>query len=159
MLNNESRNGIFTYMPIFRGGASGATMTLWCLFTAVFLASQVARGQRLTGQVRIEVKDPSGAAVAAAGKLENLSAGTVQQFETDAEGMHSFTGLPLGRYRLEVNATGFATQVSTLNVQSAAPISRTINLSLSAQTVQVEVVGSTPLAGSKPPLPVQRCRS
>src|SRR5262245_50341165 len=144
MLNRTSRKGIFTYMVIFRGASARAT-TVLSLLAAVFSAIQPVQGQRATGQVRIEVKDPSGSAVAAAGKLESLSAGTVQRFETDAEGTHLFKELPLGRYRLEVNATGFATLTTTLDVQSAALVSRTINLTLSAQTVQVDVVGSTPL--------------
>jgi outer membrane receptor protein involved in Fe transport len=135
-------------------------MALWCLLAAGLSAVQPAHCQRPTGQARIEVKDPSGAAVAAAGKLENLSSGNVQRFETDPQGMRSFAGLPLGRYRLEVSAGGFATQVITLDLQSAALVSRTITLAMSAQTVQVDVVGATPLGGSslsatEIPLPVQ----
>src|SRR5262245_47327904 len=136
MLNSVRRNGIFQYMTPFRGRASRATTVLSCLLVASFVALPPAQGQRPRGQVRIEVKDPSGAAMAAAGKLENLSTGTVQRFETDTQGVHSFTGLPLGRYRVEVNAPGFATRVATLDVQSAEAISRTISLTLSAQTVQ-----------------------
>ena len=142
------------------GGAAWAPKAAWCLVAAVLSAIQPAQGQRLTAQVRIEVKDPSGAAVTARGRLKNLAAGTVQSFETDAQGVRLFTNLPPGRYRLDVTAAGFAAWTTTLNVQPSAPVTRTINLSLSAQAVQVDVVGTTPIVGSslsatEIPLPVQ----
>ena len=98
--------------------------------------------------------------MAASGKLESLSTGNIRRFETDPQGVYSFSGLPLGRYRLEVTAAGFAVQTTTVDLQSPAAMSRIINLTLSAQTVQVDVVGATPLAGSslsatEIPLPVQ----
>ncbi|MDZ4797143.1 MAG: TonB-dependent receptor [Bryobacteraceae bacterium] len=147
-------------MTTSRGSVRRASGVVWCLLVAGFLALQPAEAQHPVGQVRIEVKDPSGAVVVAAGKLENLSAGTVQRFATDAEGIYSFTGLLPGRYRLAVTATGFATRTTTLDVQSEAPMTRTINLSLGAQTAQVDVVGTTPLPGSnlsalETPLPVK----
>src|ERR1043165_1753077 len=120
-------------MTVFRG-----TVGLWCL-----LATSLAAFQRPAGQVQIEVRDPSGAAVSASGRLESLSAGTVQRFEADAQGMHTFTRLPLGRYRLEVARAGFAASVTTLDLRSAAPMTTTIHLALSGQTVQVDVVGAT----------------
>ncbi len=133
-------------------------MLVLCLCAAV--THQPALAQRPLGQVRIEVKDPSGAAVAAFGRLDDLSSGTVRRFETSAEGTYTFGGLLLGRYRLEVNAAGFATRVMTVDIQSTAPITRIVSLSLSAQTTQVDVVSATPLAGGslsavETPLPVQ----
>ena len=86
--------------------------------------------------------------MSASGKLENLSTGTVQGFQTDAQGAHAFTGLSYGRYRLEVTAQGFAAQSVALDVQSTEPVSRTVTLSLSAQAFRVDVVGATPLAGT-----------
>ncbi|MEO8592389.1 MAG: TonB-dependent receptor [Candidatus Solibacter sp.] len=116
--------------------------------------------QRTSSDVRIEVKDPSGAPVAATGKLENLFTGMVQQFETDAQGRHTFPALAAGRYRLEVTAPGFATQSIALDARPASPISRTVTLALSTQATQLLVVGATPLAGTslsptEVPLPVQ----
>ena len=98
--------------------------------------------------------------MAASGKLENVSTGTVQGFQTDTQGAHAFTSLAYGRYRLEVTASGFAARTVSVDVQSTEPVSRTVTLSLSAQAFRVDVVGATPLAGTdlsqvEIPLPVQ----
>ena len=147
-------------MLLSPGGSLRALTRFGYAILAFFFALPHAIAQRPSGELRIEVKDPSGLAVAASGKLENIATGTVQGFQTDAQGTHAFTGLMLGRYRLEVTAPGFALQSVSLNLQSTEPISRTVTLSLSAQAFRVEVVGATPLAGTdlsqqEIPLPVQ----
>ena len=55
------------------------------------------QAQGPTGEIRVEIKDPSGAAMQAAGKLGTRS------FETDAQGVFTFSNLAPGRYRLEVS--------------------------------------------------------
>ena len=82
--------------------------------------------QRPTGEIRLQVKDPSGAAMEASGKLRNLASGVVRSFQTDAQGKYAFLSLPYGRYRLEVSRSGFTTQTLPVNVQSAAPIARKV---------------------------------
>src|ERR1035438_5918173 len=94
-----------------------------------------------TGEIRLSVTDPSGAAMEASGELEG------HPFQTDARGRYSFTSLPFGRYHLEVSKDGFATQSVLIDVSSDAPIVRTITLALSTPTVKVEVVETTPLPG------------
>src|SRR5687767_10376971 len=101
---------------------------LWCILFAFS-----AQGQDPAGSIRITVKDPSGAAVAATGKLEGVSSGTVQAFVTDSGGEYSFTSLAYGRYRVQVTAAGFARQSVALEVASAEPVVRTVKLALSAQ--------------------------
>jgi outer membrane receptor protein involved in Fe transport len=146
-------------MVSFRG-VSGVFLVFRCLLAVGLTALQPLSGQHSTGEVRIEVKDPSGAAVAATGKLENLFTRRVQRFETDAQGLHTFTGLAPGRYRLELTAPGFASQSIVIDALAATSVSRTVTLALSTQAVQVVVVGATPLAGTgltptEIPLPVQ----
>jgi outer membrane receptor protein involved in Fe transport len=146
-------------MRFFRGALSWRAVLL-CRLLAALLSSESAYAQRTTGEVRIAVKDPAGAAVVASGRLENVSAGTAQRFETDAQGAHTFSGLPLGRYRLDVTAPGFAAQSTAIDIRGASPLTRTIHLGLSAQAFRVDVVGATPVGGSgltstEIPLPVQ----
>jgi len=100
-----------------------------------------------TGQIQIEVKDPSGATAVASGTLARLSAGVVQSYETDAQGRYSFPGLPLGRYRLEVVASGFGTQALLVDVDSDTPIVLPVTLSVGSETTRVDVIASTPLPG------------
>ncbi len=122
----------------------GAILFLLALATtAKWLAAQ-----DLTGEIQLQVKDSSGAAMEASGTLRNL-AGVVQRgFQTDAHGMYRFSGLAFGKYRLEVSKTGFATQSLLIEVKSATVISRSITMTLGAQSTRVDVVATTPLVGT-----------
>jgi outer membrane receptor protein involved in Fe transport len=121
---------------------------------AVLLFAALAlRGQSPQGEIRVQVKDPSGAAMRAAGKLESVAKGAPQQsaprsFQTDALGAYTLGNLPYGRYRLEISKDGFVTESLQVDVQSAAPISRTITMALSGQAAKVDVISATPLAGT-----------
>jgi outer membrane receptor protein involved in Fe transport len=104
--------------------------------------------QSLAGEIRLEVKDPSGAAMQVSGRLENLRTGTSRSFQTGSNGKFTLGGLSFGRYRLEVSGPGFATRSLLVDVQSNNPISRTITMALGVESARVDVVASTPLAGS-----------
>src|SRR5580658_1970119 len=113
------------------------------LFTALTLHAQSG-----AGEIRVQVKDPSGAAMEASGKLESLAPRMQRNFQTDALGTYTLGNLPYGRYRLEISKTGFITQSVLIDVKSATPISRTLKLALASQTSKVDVVSATPLAGT-----------
>lgn len=106
------------------------------------------RGQTLTGEIRVQVKDPSGAGMQASGRIENAAAGVRRIFETNSQGDYTLTGLPGGRYRLEISRTGFAPQSLQVEVRPGRPVSRTITLTLASQTFKTDVVSETPLAGT-----------
>lgn len=110
-----------------------------------------------TGEIRLEVKDASGAGVAAAGKL--AGGGTVRTFETDARGVYRIANLTQGRYRLELSRSGFTTQSVVIDVADR-PVEQKVTMPLSAQAFRVDVVANTPLAGvglslDEIPAPVQ----
>jgi outer membrane receptor protein involved in Fe transport len=118
-------------------------------FLAVLLfAALTLRAQNPSGEIRVQVKDPSGAAMQASGKLEGSTPGTQRSFQTDALGTYTLENLPYGRYRLEISKDGFVTQSVQINVQSATPVSRTLTMALSGQAAKVDVVSVTPLAGT-----------
>jgi len=98
--------------------------------------------QPQTGAIHLEVKDPSGAALQASGKLGDRS------FQTDAQGVYDFGNLPFGHYRIAVESTGFATQILQIDVEAAMPILRTVTLQLRSQATSVDVVAVSPLAGT-----------
>ena len=138
-----------------QGLARGAAAV--CL---LLLASLAVQAQVPPGEIRGEVKDPSGSPMAASGRLRNLASGAERSFDTDAQGGFDLANLPYGRYRLEVLKSGFATQSVLIDVQTPAPIARTIKLALAAQTSRVDVVATTPLPGvdlpvDEIPAPVQ----
>ena len=99
-----------------------------------------------------EVKDPSGAAMKASGELQGLNNGVSQAFQTDDQGKHTVGSLPYGRYRLEISRDGFATQSMLIEVQSAAPVLRSVAMVLSPQAATVSVIAATPLVGSNLPI-------
>jgi outer membrane receptor protein involved in Fe transport len=97
-------------------------------------------------ELRLQVQDPSGAGMQATGKLQLESAQPIT-FQTDAQGLFQKSGLPPGRYRVEISKSGFATSVTQLTLD-ATPVSQTITLALSSSAFAVDVVATTPLPGS-----------
>jgi len=118
------------------------------IFAVLLFAVLTLHGQNPSGEIRVQVKDPSGAAMQASGKLEGMAGGVVRDFQTDTQGVIVLANLPYGRYRLEISKGGFVTQYVQIEVQSAAPISRTLTMTLSSQAAKVDVVSETPLAGT-----------
>ena len=60
------------------------------------------------GEIRLEVKDPSGAVTKASGTLRNLDTRADRTFETDAQGVFDFANLPYSRYQIRISKDGFA---------------------------------------------------
>src|SRR4029077_13755809 len=83
------------------------------------------------------------------GKLQALTVGIEQTFQTDAQGVATLSNLAYGAYRLEVSKEGFVTQSMRMDVESDTPVSRTITMQLGAASTTVDVVATTPLAGSE----------
>ena len=119
---------------------------LSCL--VVMGAATALQAQPPTGEIRLEIKDPSGASVVASGTLRNLAGGAARTFQTDPQGTYRLAGLPFGHYRLEISKTGFATLVVPIDVQSSTPVLRTVNLALASTESKVHVIATTPLAGT-----------
>jgi len=113
-------------------------------FFGVVLGMLQAQGP--SGEIRVEIKDPSGAAMQAAGRLGTRS------FETDAQGVYTFSNLAAGRYRLEVSKEGFVPQSVVIDVAAGTSISRTLTMALASQASRIDVVGATPLPGTSLPL-------
>ena len=113
----------------------------------LWLAAALALSAQPTmSELRVEVKDPSGAPVEADGRLENLGTGLDRRFQT-TKGSYTLEQLPLGRYRLSLSKAGFATQTSTLEIPNSTPVTRSITLSLLAASETITVVAVAPLAG------------
>jgi outer membrane receptor protein involved in Fe transport len=114
---------------------------------AALLCPLFLHGQAASGQIRVEVKDPSGSPMQASGKLENIQSGVVRRFQTDSQGVYTLDSVPYGRYRVELYQKGFATQSVLVDVQTPAPFTSAITMPLSATADKVDVVAPTPLAG------------
>jgi outer membrane receptor protein involved in Fe transport len=124
----------------------------WTLALGFLGALGMLRAQTASGEIRLQVTDPSGFAMEASGKLRNLATGTERNFQINAQGAYDLADLPIGRYRLEVSKAGFRNHSELIDVPSAAPISRTIAMELGTQTSRVDVVAATPLPGIELPI-------
>ena len=131
--------------------SAGAKTRIAFCSLALLGASAALWAQSATGQIRVEVKDPSGAGMEASGRLQSLAAGVDQAFDTDGQGGYAFQSLPYGRYRLEISKNGFATQSILIDLKSGS-VSRTVTMALAAQAQRIDVVGATPLPGTDLPL-------
>src|SRR3984957_19636241 len=105
-------------------------------------------GQAPQGEIRLHVKDSSGAPMQTAGKLESLAGGVARDFQTDSQGNIVLGNLPFGRYRLQISKSGFTTQSVVIDVQSAHPVTRAISMEIGVQAAKVDVISETPLAGT-----------
>src|SRR5277367_5689668 len=119
-----------------------------CLAVLLLLAATILPAQSSNGEIRVQVKDPSGATMEASGILENLGSGVRSSFKTSTGGTYRLGNLPYGRYRLEISRSGFATQSEQIEVRSEKPITRTITMALASQVYKTDVVSATPLAGT-----------
>ncbi len=90
------------------------------------------------------LKDPTGAVISG-GKLTLVNVDTKAQFTTisDARGSYSFPALPVGKYDLTIDATGFKPQKKTnIAIDTDAAVTLDAELSVGEQTETVTVSAS-----------------
>ena len=124
------------------------------------LAAGFSMAQAPTGEIRLEVRDPSGAPMQASGTLESAGSGIRRAFDTNEQGRQVLSGLPFGVYQVHLTRPGFTAQTLQVAVRSATPISRTVTMTVSSRGYRVDVVAATPLPGTdldpnQIPAPVQ----
>src|ERR1700754_2939034 len=119
--------------------ASLATLLLLILFVP-------ARAQS-TATLRGRVVDPHGAVVPGANiTTHNLANGAESVAETDSEGFYQLAALPVGSYRLEVQAAGFRTEViERFIVEVGRSAAQDFQLEVGAVSQSVSVTSDTPL--------------
>jgi len=142
--------------------ASARPRSWFCRTALTLLLVSTAWGQT-NGELKLTVKDPSGRAVDASGRLESISSGASRTFQT-SNGTADLTDLTAGRYRLEITHSGFATWSEAIEVSAGNAVTRDITLSIVASSTKLDVVEATPLAGfdvpaSRIPAPVQSVTS
>jgi Carboxypeptidase regulatory-like domain/TonB dependent receptor len=113
----------------------------------IALFAGAALAQESTGSIAGKVADPSGAAIAGASvTARDVDRGTVWPTTTNQEGVYSFSRLPIGRYEVKVQASGFQTALRTafsLELNQAAKVDLTLTLGQMSQ--QVEVTDAVPV--------------
>lgn len=112
----------------------------FCL-ASLFLAlsPRQAIAQRLRGEVRLEVRDATGAGVAAHGEIMSEGNGFHREFQVAADGHCLLQELPFAVYRLNLNAEGFAPWSEVVEVHSEVPVKLGITLGVAPVTTRVQV--------------------
>src|ERR1700678_3050009 len=89
-----------------------ASAVLAAIALALVLAASPLRAQEVTGAINGTVTDPSGAPmVGATVTATDVARGTTYPAKTNSDGAYYLTQLPIGRYTVKVESTGFQTAV------------------------------------------------
>lgn len=119
---------------------------LFCLLS--LLPAPQAWGQRQTAELRLRVKDPAGAPIAAAVELSSPATETHLTVTAYQDGTYTFKDLPFGSYRLSISHPGFQTSSETIGLGSVLPSSRTVTLAVAPLNTVVEVTADEPLVAA-----------
>lgn len=106
---------------------------------ATAFAGALAFGQ-ITGDLQINVTDPTGAAVPGASvTVRNTDTGTTRNATTDTTGQVRVSQLEIGTYEVKVASPGFANTTQAARVVSGGVSTVSVNLALSSTSEQVVV--------------------
>lgn len=111
----------------------------------------IARAQTVTGSITGEVTDPSGAVLPKAHvTAENIDTGVKTQALTNEAGSYSLRFLPIGHYKLVVEAPGFSSQTVppfTLEINQTVKLNEKLEIGTSS-TVDVNAASAAILNSS-----------
>jgi len=117
----------------------------------VILLAALCLTAQNTANISGTVTDASGAAVAGATvTATNIGNSAKRETKSNPSGQYVFELLPVGEYRIEVNATGFKKFIQTgvvLNIDQSARID--VPLSIGAVTEEITVEGGAPLVNTE----------
>jgi hypothetical protein len=117
----------------------------WAVASAFFLIlSSACFAQSFRGGVAGVVTDPSGASVAGATvRLVGTDTGLSRTAPTGDSGDFAFQDLPLGRYSVTVNQSGFQSlEIQNINVEAGRVFNLQAKLSVASQATSVQVEAS-----------------
>ena len=111
--------------------------------TAAFAGPVLAQSGAIVGEIQGVVRDPSGAAIAGAKvTASNTGNGVVRETTTDPTGVYHLPLLPLGAYKVAVQALGFSKyELSGLSLTAGAIATVDANLKVGAISESVTVTG------------------
>ena len=112
---------------------------------ALLLWSLSVLAQSTTGELRLTVDDPEGSGVKAAVDLVSHGNEYHQTFTTDTRGKLDAKRLPFGIYRVQIVAQGFAAVSDAIEIRSALPLERTIQLKVASVSESVKVTAADTL--------------
>jgi hypothetical protein len=105
----------------------------------LLVAGLSAYGQRVRGELHLEVRDAQGATLAPAAELVSESNQFHLSFVVARDGHFIARNLPFGVYRLGLEAQGFAVWSSLVEIRSEVPLHITATMGLAPVATQVQV--------------------
>ena len=101
--------------------------------------------QSTTGELRLTVTDPAGRALKSTVELVSQGNEYNQAFTTNDQGKLDAKRLPYGIYQLQIAMRGFAGVSERVEIRSALPLNRTIQLKLASVSESVTVTANDTL--------------
>src|SRR6266567_7292708 len=98
-----------------------------------------ATAQQNRGELRIEVRDPQGAALVAQGELVSSGNQFRLDFQVGDDGRYIAKGLAFGVYRVSLTHGGFVPSTQLVEIRSMVPQQLSVTLGLTPVETQVEV--------------------
>lgn len=111
----------------------------------LLLGVRVTNAQRVHGELRIEVRDPQGAALAPKAELVSDANQFRRIIHFGLDGRCVMQDIPFGIYRLSLKAEGFAPWSELVEVRSEVPVRISVTLGLAPVATQVQVSDSATL--------------
>ena len=114
------------------------------LTIALLLWALPMLAQRTAGELRLTVTDPAGRGLKSTVELVSQSNDFRWTFTTDEQGNLDARRLPYGIYQVQIQAPAFAQLSESIEIRSALPLDRTIQLKVAAvsQSVKVTATGT-----------------
>lgn len=118
-------------------------LSQWMLTLLLFVA--VSAFGQTTASIKGNVSDPQGAAVAGA-KIAVTGVGIDRSTQSNGSGDYEVPALPPGKYTVQVNASGFQTEVAKdVTVEVNTNVTQNFALKVAAANEVVTVEGSAPI--------------
>jgi hypothetical protein len=111
----------------------------------LLLCASSAFAQTNTGELRLKVTDPSGAAVKTAVTLRSQANEYGNTLSTDDAGQLDAKRLPFGTYQIEIEKPGFAVLSQSVDIRSQLPTDLNISLQLASVNARVTVTANDTL--------------
>lgn len=108
-------------------------------------SENAAPAQRVRGELRIEVRDAQGAALAPSGELASEANEFRRSFVVGVDGRYAAQDLPFGVYKLSLQAEGFAPWSNLVEIRSEVPVHLVVTMGVATVTTQVQVNDSATL--------------
>jgi len=120
-------------------------LKLCLLALLILIVAPLARAQRVRGELRVEVRDSQGTAVAASAELVSEANQVRRTIQISPDGRATVQDLPFGIYRLSLTAENFAPWNKLIEIRSEVPVRVVATLGVAPVTTEVQVSDSATL--------------